>query len=160
MHICMIDENSHHSQTTTKVAARTICFLIRKRAPIESLSTSTGVNPSFRSQEPRRPRFSFFCLHNVNELTQPKLRHERTNAPQKKPAENRSSPPVARQPPCPVKKNANQWEPNKLASSTFSGYMKATNDCQHPFSETFANHSNRKARSILKATKTFFEPSQ
>ncbi|MBN9335882.1 hypothetical protein, partial [Devosia sp.] len=27
------------------------------------------VNPSFSSQEPRRPRFSFFNLHNVKELT-------------------------------------------------------------------------------------------
>ena len=27
MHVCMIDENSHCSQTTTEAAARTICFL-------------------------------------------------------------------------------------------------------------------------------------
>jgi len=67
----MIDENSHHSQTTTKVAARTICFLSENVHPSKVFSTSTGVNPSFRSQEPRRPRFSFFYLHNVKELTIP-----------------------------------------------------------------------------------------
>ncbi len=34
---------------------------LRKRAPIESLvTTSTGIASSFSSQEPRRPRFSFF----------------------------------------------------------------------------------------------------
>ncbi|WP_210165913.1 hypothetical protein, partial [Devosia soli] len=39
-------------------------------APIESLvTTSTGIASSFSSQEPRRPRFSFFFLHNVKELT-------------------------------------------------------------------------------------------
>ena len=32
-------------------------------------STSTRLTSSFSSQEPRRPRFSFFCLHNVKELT-------------------------------------------------------------------------------------------
>ncbi|HEY8577171.1 MAG TPA: hypothetical protein VIL88_12615, partial [Devosia sp.] len=31
--------------------------------------TSTGIASSFSSQEPRRPRFSFFYLHNVKELT-------------------------------------------------------------------------------------------
>jgi len=37
--------------------------------PSKVLTTSTGVNPSFSSQEHRRPRFSFFNLHNVKELT-------------------------------------------------------------------------------------------
>ena len=37
--------------------------------PSKVLTTSTGVNPSFSSQEPRRPRFSFFNLHNVKERT-------------------------------------------------------------------------------------------
>src|SRR5690606_8865300 len=34
-----------------------------------SLSTSTRIAPGFSSQEPRRPRFSFFNLHNVKEPT-------------------------------------------------------------------------------------------
>jgi len=67
----MIDENSHHSQTTTEVIARTICFLSENVHPSKVFSTSTGVNSSFSSQEPRRPRFSFFYLHNVKELTIP-----------------------------------------------------------------------------------------
>jgi hypothetical protein len=44
---------------------------LRKRAPIEVFLTSTGIASSFSSQEPRRPRFSFFHLHNVKELTIP-----------------------------------------------------------------------------------------
>jgi hypothetical protein len=37
--------------------------------PSKVLTTSTGIASSFSSQEPRRPRFSFFYLHNVKELT-------------------------------------------------------------------------------------------
>ena len=44
-------------------------FSLRKRAPIEVFLTSTGIASSFSSQEPRRPRFSFFYLHNFKELT-------------------------------------------------------------------------------------------
>src|SRR5690606_19686134 len=44
-------------------------FSLRKRAPIEVCSTSTGIASSFSSQEPRRPRFSFFHLHNFKEPT-------------------------------------------------------------------------------------------
>ena len=44
-------------------------FSLRKRAPIEVFLTSTGIASSFSSQEPRRPRFSFFHLHNFKELT-------------------------------------------------------------------------------------------
>src|SRR5690606_7610630 len=54
---------------TTEVIARTICFLLENVHPSKVFVTSTGVNPSFSSQEPRRPRFSFFYLHNVKELT-------------------------------------------------------------------------------------------
>ena len=46
---------------------------LRKRAPIEVFVTSTRIAPGFRSQEHRRPRFSFLLLHNVKEQTlQPK----------------------------------------------------------------------------------------
>jgi hypothetical protein len=37
--------------------------------PSKVFLTSTGIASSFSSQEPRRPRFSFFYLHNVKELT-------------------------------------------------------------------------------------------
>jgi hypothetical protein len=44
-------------------------FSLRKRAPIEVFLTSAGIASGFSSQEPRRPRFSFFYLHNFKELT-------------------------------------------------------------------------------------------
>lgn len=37
--------------------------------PSKVFLTSTGIASSFSSQEPRRPRFSFFHLHNFKELT-------------------------------------------------------------------------------------------
>src|SRR5690606_17447953 len=42
---------------------------LRNVHPSKVLTTSTGIASSFSSQEPRRPRFSFFNLHNVKELT-------------------------------------------------------------------------------------------
>ncbi len=96
-------------------------------------------SPGPKSRKPDRKNLAVHvslssCLHNVKELTQHKPRHTRNQSLSKKPSSQSSSPPVARQPPCPVKENANQWEPLKLASSTFSGYMKVKGDCQHPFS--------------------------
>src|SRR5690554_4712540 len=67
MHVCMIDENSHYSHTGEP--GENNMFSHRKRAPIEVFLTSTGIASSFSSQEPRRPRFSFFHLHNFKELT-------------------------------------------------------------------------------------------
>ena len=64
----MIDEKTTQISKPAK-ASRDLKSSLRKRAPIESLSTSAGVNPSISPQEPRRPRFSFFYLHNVKELT-------------------------------------------------------------------------------------------
>ncbi|QQR36959.1 hypothetical protein JI749_04855 [Devosia oryziradicis] len=64
----MIDENSHCSQHQPELSENNL-FSLRKRAPIESLLTSAGIASSFSSQEPRRPRFSFFYLHNFKELT-------------------------------------------------------------------------------------------
>jgi hypothetical protein len=80
----MIDENSHCSQTTTKVAARTICFLSENVHPSKVFVTSTGIASSFSSQEPRRPRFSFFYLHNVKEPTQQTPRRTRNQSLSKK----------------------------------------------------------------------------
>ncbi|WEK04678.1 MAG: hypothetical protein P0Y65_21300 [Candidatus Devosia phytovorans] len=62
---------THTILSTGRSQARTICFLSENVHPSKVFSTSTGVNPSFSSQEPRRPRFSFFYLHNVKELTIP-----------------------------------------------------------------------------------------
>ena len=65
----MIDENSHYSQHQPKSARKYYAFSLENVHPSKVFVTSTGVNSSFRSQEPRRPRFSFFYLHNVKERT-------------------------------------------------------------------------------------------
>ena len=100
----MIDEKTTQISKPAK-ASRDLKSSLRKRAPIESLSTSTGIASSFSSQEPRRPRFSFFlssqCQRADPNLTRGKRRVE-ASLPNLK---NRSSPPVARQPPCPVRKH-------------------------------------------------------
>jgi hypothetical protein len=96
----MIDENSHYSQPT-KVGESNL-FSLRKRAPIESLFNFHQIlRPSFRSQEPRRPRFSFFYLHNVKELTQKTSRPQRHMKASafRNLAQNNLSP-VARKPVC------------------------------------------------------------
>ena len=56
MHILRFDEDTHQSRNFLRL----LISVPQKRAPIEVCSTSTGVNPGFSSQEPRRPRFSFF----------------------------------------------------------------------------------------------------
>jgi hypothetical protein len=103
----MIDENSHYSQQT-KVCESNL-FSLRKRAPIESLLTSTGIASSFSSQEPRRPRFSFFYLHNVKELTIPPSPASIVigSARFQIPSENTASSPVARQSTASVRKHQN-----------------------------------------------------
>jgi hypothetical protein len=69
----MNQRENHTDLKTSFRQPRPKVFSSRKRAPIESLSTSAQVNPDLSSQEPRRPRFSFFSLHNVNELTKAPL---------------------------------------------------------------------------------------
>jgi hypothetical protein len=52
-----------------RFAAQKVSVPLGNVHPSKVVVTSTGVNPSFSSQEHRRPRFSFFNLHNVKELT-------------------------------------------------------------------------------------------
>ena len=98
MHVCMIDEKPHHSQRKTEVSAKANSFLLENVHPSKVFVTSTGVNPSFSSQEPRRPRFSFFYLHNVKELTSDPLAGQ-TSVAASLPEflENKTTHPVARQ---------------------------------------------------------------
>jgi len=56
----MIDEKTTQASNPAETE-RDLLSSLRKRAPIESLLTSTrSKGSSFSSQEPRRPRFSFF----------------------------------------------------------------------------------------------------
>jgi hypothetical protein len=100
----MIDENSHYL-LRCKQRANNMSSL-RKRAPIEVFLTSTGIASSFSSQEPRRPRFSFFYLHNVKELTSLPSRARTSSEADASIflSRNRTSYPVARQIVCPFRK--------------------------------------------------------
>ena len=126
----MIDENSHYSQQTE--VRESNLFSLRKRAPIESLLTSTGIASSFSSQEPRRPRFSFFHLHNVKELTSKSCSAGSTSVRATALKTGEQNPvrfPGAR--PCPVR-NAEQWERNSLGVVSVAGCRPDISVCQHP----------------------------
>lgn len=64
MHVC-IDEDTH----PLRHKGAFVCVPLEKRAPSKSIKTKPDPKIRQVSQEPRRPRFSFFCLHNVKELT-------------------------------------------------------------------------------------------
>jgi len=108
---------------------------LKKRSTVEVASTySPGSLPAFGPQEPRRPRFSFFYLHAVKELT-PQTLAGKTSSEAKLPnSENTRLLPVARQHPCPFK-----IEPpiSGSARSTqrrrqYRGYKTDITACQHP----------------------------
>ena len=114
MHICMIDENSHHSQTATKGAARTICFLIRKRAPIESLQLPPELLPaSVRKNLAVHVSLSS-CLHNVKEPTRQTPRHRKHQGFQNSCSEQALLL-VAQQISLPLREKHQQWERNPLS---------------------------------------------
>ena len=128
----MIDENSHCSQLT-EVSENNL-FSLRKRAPIESLLTSTGIASSFSSQEPRRPRFSFFYLHNVKELTIPpspasivigsirfRIPNQETNFTVRLPGRSSA-----------LSENAEQWEQQVLDVVNVAGCTQHRFQCQQP----------------------------
>ena len=70
MHVCMIDENSHYSQHQPKSARKYYAFSLENVHPSKVFRLILSC-PRTKPQEPRRPRFSFFYLHNVKELTIP-----------------------------------------------------------------------------------------
>ncbi len=133
MHICMIDEKTTQISKPTEIG-RDLLSSLRKRAPIESLSPYPQLPKNMTART--SPSTFLFLLSSQCQRADPAnaTSYEKPK-PLKNSTGNSSSSPVARQPPCPVKKNADQWEPQKLASSTFAGYMKVRSDCQHPFPE-------------------------
>ena len=127
--------------------------------PSKVFQLPPDLTSSFRSQEPRRPRFSFFYLHNVNELTRQTPRHERTKAPQKIHSGNSSSSPVARQPPCPEKKTPISGSHKSSRRQREPGYMKAEPDCQLPFSDFCKLPNQEKLAKPKTHSRSFFNPS-
>ena len=108
-------------------------FSLRKRAPIESLLTSAGIASSFSSQEPRRPRFSFFHLHNFKELTSLPSRartslealastfFQGTGLHFRLPGRSSA-----------LSENAEQWERSSLDVVNVAGCSRDRLACQHP----------------------------
>ena len=99
-------------------------YSLQKRAPIEVCSSNLSIRP----QEPRRPRFSFFSLHNVKEPTQdPRGPSRRTGA--KLPRYKAQTPIPKEQNFAPDKSGtkarsdlkAEQWERQKHSTSSVPG---------------------------------------
>ena len=104
MHVCMIDEKPHYPQQQPKPLREQLCFLLENVHPSKSFRPASFSRT--RPQEPRRPRFSFFHLHNVKEPTYSPQRRNVVGATLRILSENRTSYPVARQKPCPVRKTS------------------------------------------------------
>ena len=84
------------------------------------------------SQEPRRPRFSFFHLHNFKELTSGPAAGRRRWKQCFRILANRTFSPVARQQVCPFR-IVEQWEQQVLGVVNVAGCIRDVSVCQHPF---------------------------
>jgi hypothetical protein len=96
----LLDEDTHLF-TTVRGPCDLVVYLLRNvpSKSVRPFPDCSGSGP----QEPRRPRFSFFHLHNVKELT-PRSRVGETSVEAGLPNfGNRVLLPVARQPPCPFR---------------------------------------------------------
>ena len=124
---------THTTLSTNKSQCESNMFSLRKRAPIESLLTSAGIASSFSSQEPRRPRFSFFYLHNFKELTSLPSRartslealastfFQGTGVSVRLPGRSSA-----------LSENAEQWERLALGVVNVAGCIRDVFVCQHP----------------------------
>ena len=123
-------------------------FSLRKRAPIEVCSTSTGIASSFSSQEPRRPRFSFFLssqCQRADHSTVAGINRHRKQCLQNS-ARNKTSLLVAQQISLPLRKIVNSGSETRSASSTWPGYTQHLIQCQHPiFVSSAARNSSQPA---------------
>src|SRR5690606_36992200 len=108
-------------------------FSLRKRAPIEVFLTSAGIASGFSSQEPRRPRFSFFHLHNVKELTSLPSR-TRTSWEASLPNSYREHDLLFRLPgrSSALSESVEQWERLALGVVNVAGCIRDRLVCQHP----------------------------
>jgi hypothetical protein len=127
-------------------------FSLRKRAPIESLLTSTGVNPSFSSQEPRRPRFSFFlssqCQRADHSAVAGINRHRKQCLQNSARKQDLVAGCPADQPA--LAENRQQWERTRSASSTWPGYTQHLIQCQHPIFVSSATRNSSQPAPIRK----------
>ena len=110
-----------------------VVYLLSKRAPSKSIKTAPGPRARLGSQEPRRPRFSFFHLHNVKELTIPPSPASiviGSNA--SRILQEKTLLLVAQQISLPLRKIVNSGSETRSASSTWPGYTQHLIQCQHP----------------------------
>lgn len=109
---------------------------LRNVHPSKSFNFHQASQPSFSSQEPRRPRFSFFNLHNVKEPTSLPKR-ARTSSENSVSTFFEGTRSLIRLPgrSSALSEAADQWERQALASSTFAGCTRDVSVCQHPISD-------------------------
>ena len=123
------DEDTHQSRNFLRI----LKSVPQKRAPIEVFTTAPRTNPRCRPQEPRRPRFSFFNLHNVKELTQcPKGYSVGESKALVISLENRILLPVARQYLCPKRIRRSVGGAGARRVVNEGGYMGGSFPRQHP----------------------------
>ena len=136
MHVCMIDENSHCPQQQPKSLREQSVFSLENVHPSKVFLTSTGIASSFSSQEPRRPRFSFFHLHNFKELTSLPSR-ARTSLEALASAFFQGTELFFRLPgrSSALSENAEQWERSSLDVVNVAGCSRDVFVCQHPISD-------------------------
>jgi len=115
----MIDEDTHLSRRGEPRVIGSVPLLetCTHRSLLRPCRNCFRVGP----QEPRRPRFSFFHLHAVKELTSGPAGGRRPWKPGFLILGNSMVLPVARQHTCPFRKSAEQWERPALGVVSVGG---------------------------------------
>jgi hypothetical protein len=125
----LIDEDTHLSLHPEGCVIGSVP--LRNVHPSKSIKTTPDLHPA-GPQEPRRPRFSFFHLHNVKELTSgPRLGVDVLEA-ELPHFENTRLLPVTRQHLCPFLISAIFAAPQSRSASAMAVYMAGLFCCQHP----------------------------
>ena len=126
----LLDEDTHLSLRSEERVIGSVP--LRENVPSSVVLTYTGFASGFDPQEPRRPRFPFFHLHNVKELT-PGPGSGRRRWKQSLPEFRDTGPfPVARQHLCPFEISALATAPQAARSEAMAVYMAGSFACQHP----------------------------
>jgi hypothetical protein len=106
-------------------------YLLENVHPSKSIKTKPDLHPA-GSQEPRRPRFSFFHLHNVKELTSDPVAGATSWKRSFHISRDTRLLPVTRQHLCPFLISAVVAAPQSRSASAMAVYMAGHFHCQHP----------------------------
>ncbi|MHB1102659.1 MAG: hypothetical protein ACYC0C_07795 [Devosia sp.] len=125
----MIDEDTHLSLHPEGCVIGSVP--LGNVHPSKSIKTTPDLHPA-GSQEPRRPRFSFFHLHNVKELTSDPGNGSTSWKLDFHILGNTRLLPVTRQHLCPFLISAFVAAPHSRSASAMAVYMAGHICCQHP----------------------------